>query len=348
MASNQTSADRERLYTPPAAAPPTPVPGTAQATAAATSGTDPGRDYLIGLSKQNGTYQDSSGLTGVSAAAAQYPAFASLMAIPEVADLLNQASVAGWSNDQFTLHLMATNWWKSQSDTERVWEATKLSDPAKAAQQKNQMYTQVATEAQLLGVALDTNQLNLLAEGAIGQGWNATQVQQAIAGNAQQFKDTAGNISATQNSLQGIAAQYALPMSSATTFDWAKKVAQGQTDQASFTDYAKQQAKVQHPYWQKQLDEGLTVRQLADPYIQTAASTLEISPDSVDLSDPKWQKALSGTQNAQGQTTGPMSQLAWKTTLMQDPTYNYQQTDQARQAAFTMVDQLGKTFGESA
>lgn len=307
---------------------------------------DAGWTYLHDLDAQN-RHVDSSGLTGVNAAAAQYPAFAALMNIPEVADLLNQAAKEGWSNDQMTLHLMTTHWWKSKSDTERIWEATKLSDPAKAGQQKQQMNQQVASMASLLGVSLDLHQIDFISEGAIAGGWSADILKSAIAGNAQFSKDNPGSISSTQTTLQGIAASYGVPISDQTTFDWAKKVAMGQSDPASFKEWAKNQAKLEFPTWAKQLDEGVTVRQLADPYIQDASQLLEISPDQIDLTDAKWQKALH-QKDAQGQNVGPMSRTDWKRTIMEDPTYGYQQTDNAKQAAFSMVDMLKKTFGMSA
>lgn len=332
MASNQTQADRTaNTATPNASTAQTP----AQKDAAA-------RAYWQQVYNQQHP-PDTSGLTGVSAAAAQYPAFAALTAIPEVANLLNQASLEGWSNDQLTVHLMATNWWKSKSDTERVWEATKLSDPAKAAQTKSQMAQQVNDEAGKLGVNLDPNQVMFIAEGAVGQGWNASQLQQAIAGNAQINKDRPGQIQSTQTQFATVAAQYGIPISPHTTFDWAKRVAEGTADPSGFTEYARQQAKISHPYWSTQLDQGLTVRQLADPYLQQAARLLEISPDTVNLSDPKWNFT---TSDAKG-TQVPMNQLDWSKKLMTDPAYGWDKTGNAKDAAFQIQAQLREAFGAS-
>ena len=312
---------------------------------------DPGQAYLRSVYNQAhpNAQIDASGLTGVSAAAAKYPAFASLMSIPEIADLLSQAAdpnTGGWTQEQFALHLYTTNWWKSHSETEREWIKTQLIDPAKAAQMTRDTFQQVATESKLLGVSLDTNQLNLIAQGAISGGWSSQQIQSAIAGNAQQNQDRPGQIAATQTNLQGIAAQYGLPMSPHTTFSWAQQIAQGKADQAGFTEYAKQQAKISHPYWERQLDQGITVRQLADPYIQQAAKLLEISPDSIDLSSHQWSNAFAQPNKA-GEVK-PMAMLDWQTHLMTQPAYGYDRTDNARQAAFGMVDQLGKVMGASA
>jgi hypothetical protein len=306
---------------------------------------DPGHDYLVSVYNQAhpNAPMDTSGLTGVSADAAAYPAFAPLMGIPEVADLLHQASTGGWSNDQLSLHLYETNWWKSQSDTERQWQAMKLVDPAKAAQQKQQQYNTVATEAQLMGVPLSPTQVDFIAEGSIAGGWDANTLKTAIAGNAQQSRDRAGTITATQTQLHGIAASYGVPISDHTAFQWAQNISEGKTDQNGFTEYAKQQAIASHPYWQKQLTDGMTVQQLADPYVQTASKLLERAPSSIDLSDPKWSSSF--VQTAKDGSKAPMGMDQWQTKLMSTPQYGWDQTANARDAAFQVSDQIRQSFG---
>lgn len=302
---------------------------------------DAGWQYLHDLNAQQ-----TAGLSAVQNAAAQYPAFAGFLGIPEVANLLAQTAdpnTGGWSQDQFALRLAATQWWRSNSDTQREWQARKLYDPAKAAQQKAQMISQVTSEAGKLGVTLDGNQIQFIAEGAIGEGWDAPTLQRAIAGNAQAAKDQPGQIAATQTQLNSVAASYGVPVSPHTTFDWAKKIAMGNADANGFGEYAKQQAKIAHPYWEAQLDQGLTVRQLADPYIQQASKLLEIAPDQIDLTNHKWSNAFV-TQNKQGQAQ-PMSQLDWSKKLMSDASYGWDKTANAHQAALQIQDSLRQQFG---
>lgn len=303
---------------------------------------DAGWQFLHDLSLKNQGL-DTSGLTGISAAAAQYPAFAPFMGIPDVAALLNQAATEGWTQDQFALHLAATNWWKTTSDTGREWQAQKLYDPAKAGQLKAQKIAEVTAEAGKLGVHLDANQVQFIAEGALGGGWTAQQLQTAIAGNAQAAKDQPGQIAATQTQLNSVAASYGVPVSPHTTFDWAKKIAMGNADATGFGEYAKQQAKIAHPYWEAQLDQGLTVRQLADPYIQQASKLLEVDPSTIDLSDHKWANAFTAADK-QGQRQ-PMSQLDWSKKLMTDASYGWDKTMNARQAALQIQSSLRDAFG---
>jgi hypothetical protein len=270
----------------------------------------------------------------------QFPAFAPLASIPEIAALLNQGANENWTADMFVGHLMGTNWWRTHSKTERDYLAMTLGDPAEAARQTGQSAMSILEQAAQMGVGISLTDAHALAVQSIQQGWDASMLQYQIASRAKQGIGP-GSISATQTDFRGIASQQGLNLSDATTFDWAKRVAEGTATTQGFTDYARIQAAFAHPYWAKQINEGATVRQLADPYIQNAARLLETSPDNIDLSDSRWSFT---NQNKDGTQT-PMSQDQWSTKLMSDPKYGWDQTDNAKQAAYQMVDQLQKSFG---
>ncbi len=271
----------------------------------------------------------------------QFPAFAPLASIPEIANLLNEGSAQNWTADQFVGHLMGTEWWRSTSKTQRDWTGMQLGDPMEAQRQSGDQALKILQMAAVEGIPLSLSQAHYLSVASISGGWDATKLQYEIGSFAQEGKDNPGTLGATQTSLQGIAASQGIAVSDHTAFDWAQKIAMGTADQKGFEEYAKQQAITSHPYWENQLNQGLTVRQLADPYIQRAAQTLEISPDAISLTDPKYDFTK---QDAKGQKT-PMSQSDWQTHLMTDPRYGWQSTDNAKQAAYQMVDQLQKSFG---
>lgn len=274
-----------------------------------------------------------------------YSAFAPLFnGIPDIANLLEQASVNNWSSDQFTANLMGTNWWKQTPESGRDWEIRQLTDPATAGQNQSVMGNKIISLGMMAGVPLSHGQVQMLTQAALSQGWSDAMLQQQIVQQAKSTQMRAGSIATTQQQLRGMAADYGVNVADATTFKWAKQVEEGQLDPKAFQTYVSGQAKLSHPYWSKQLDEGVTVRQLADPYIQTASQMLGVSADSVDLSQSKWARALQQKDPKTGQPA-PMSQLDWERTLMTDPSYGWDKTDNARQAAFGMVDQLQKSFG---
>ena len=269
---------------------------------------------------------------------AQYPAFAEIMQVPEIADLLNQPGITA---NNFIAQLLGTTWWKTTSKTERDWLGLQWGDPAEATRQSNNAALTILEQASQMGINMSLAQAHDLAVQSISQGWDNNILSYHIAQIATMGGTHPGTLEATQSTLRGIAASQGVNISDQTAFDWSKNIAAGTATQQGFEDYAKNQAIMSHPYWEKQLNEGVTVRQLADPYVQRAAQTLEISPDSVDLSDPKWDFTQ---RDAKGQQT-LMSQSAWQTKIMTDPAYQWQQTDNAKQAGYNIVDQLTKTFG---
>jgi hypothetical protein len=273
----------------------------------------------------------------------QYPAFAPLFhGVPEIRDMVNSLP-SGFTANTFIGHLMGTNWWKTHSTTQRDWIGLQLGNPAEATRQSNNQALKVLELASSMGVGMTLERAGRIADLSLSEGWDASRMQYEIGRRAEEGTTTAGTLQGTQTSLRAIASQQGINVSDHTTFDWAKKISSGMADQKGYETYVKDVARWMHPYWEKQINEGATVRQLADPYVQQAAQTLEISPDQVDLSDPKWNFAQ--RDKAGNQT--PMSQLDWSRKLMSDPSYGYDKTNGARTAAYQMVDQLRKSFGAS-
>jgi hypothetical protein len=58
----------------------------------------------------------------------------------------------------------------------------------------------------------------------------------------------------------------------------------------------------QYPEWSEQLNAGYSVRQLAEPYIEAMAASLELDPDDVKVTDPMIQAAIQ-TKNEKGTYT---------------------------------------------
>jgi len=79
---------------------------------------------------------------------AQYPAFAGLMSIPDIADLMTMAQAQNWTSTQLQAALYDTQWWKSTPETGRTWQIKKLTDPASASQQTLNTGNQIAALAQ--------------------------------------------------------------------------------------------------------------------------------------------------------------------------------------------------------
>lgn len=276
----------------------------------------------------------------------RFPEFATMLGIPEIADLLTKASQPGnnWSPAYFQEQLWNTQWWKDTPESSRTWQARKLVDPATAGEQSKTMAANVIGTANTLGVHLTPAEIAWYTEFAQGEGWDQAALTRAIVDThkANQFK--AGTIRSTQDSLHATAENYGLKVSDANAFHWAQQISAGRQTTDGFEDWARNQAKGAYPTLAAELEAGLTVKQVADPYLQIAAQTLGLNPESLSITDPKWQVPLQN-RGADGKPAGPMNTLDWSRKIMQDPVYGYDQSANGRSASLQLRAALGKTFG---
>lgn len=105
-------------------------------------------------------------------------------------------------------------------------------------------------------------------------------------------------------------------------------------------------AKSKYPGLASQLDGGLTLQDIANPYIQSMSNVLEINPQSVKVTDPLITKALQGMGGTgTGGSTIPQATPIWQfeQQLRSDPRWQY--TQNAHQAVDSALAQIGKDFG---
>jgi hypothetical protein len=89
-----------------------------------------------------------------------------------------------------------------------------------------------------------------------------------------------------------------------------------------------------------QLDAGLTLQEIFQPYRDLAARTLELAPDAVDFMDTKFSAAFGSKDK------GPMSMGEFQDLLKSDPKYGYDKTKQAKNDARSMVMAMAQAFGK--
>jgi hypothetical protein len=158
-----------------------------------------------------------------------------------------------------------------------------------------------------LGVVLTDAQINDLGyQYAAGQ-LDATTISPRIAkiGNIDFAMGEAAN---TISKLKSTAADFGVSYS----IDWftqsAKDVLTGTVDADTLTQAIKDLSKSRYPTLSKQIDAGYTVKQIASPYIQSMANTLEINPNDISLDDPTIKQAFTSL-NSEGQ---PITKPLWE------------------------------------
>jgi len=108
----------------------------------------------------------------------------------------------------------------------------------------------------------------------------------------------------------------------------------------SFAKQAKASALGLYPHLKMQFDNGSTLEDVFSSYRQYAAKMLEISPDEIDFTDPKYQAAMGNTEN------GQMSLSDWSTLIRTNDKYNYRYTKRANRDATSMALSIARAFGK--
>lgn len=278
-----------------------------------------------------------------------YPAFAYLLDIPEVGNLLARASTEGWDTTRLQSQLYATRWWKTHSQTARNWDTLVATDVAEATRQRSMRIDEVSTEVRRLGLKMKQWDIVGIAEGSLRGGWDPTRItQRIIAVGRGHGLQASGDVRATMQSLRALGKQYAVNLSNATLENWAFAMAGGKLTEdgirANIVNIAKDRIDPhqQNEVLRRSLDQGLTVRDVYTGVIEAVSGELEIDPSRVDLADNYWGSALLDFTDDKG-TQRPMtsseavrwarSQSAWQT------------TNKAKESYAGLADKMTKAWG---
>lgn len=280
-----------------------------------------------------------------------YPAFAYLLDIPEIADLFAQAVKEGWAPAVTQAKLYATRWWKTRSATQRQWETLYRTDPAEANRQRTQRRSEVYAEAARLGVRVVHNEMVLIAERSLAEGWTPAQITQAILNltaheGAKGISGT-GEIRSTMDQLRALTKQYAHNVSTGTLQTWAQRILAGTLTEDGVRSWLVTNAKRRldpdgtNVTLQRGLDAGLTVRDVYSGVIETVANELEIDSSKIDLASGHWGKLLQFTDEKGRQV--PMNEtqaIQWARNQG-----DWQLTNTAREAYTGLADAMTKKWG---
>lgn len=301
----------------------------------------------------------------LQAAYERYGTYAAYLDDPEWGPILKQANGEAPGPDGITAtrdeawlegQLSKTEKWKTTSDTARQFDYLSKTDPATAYREVQKNLYNIRAFAQSEGITMSDRDLNIYAIYATRLGWTPQEIQQNVTAAYKYVSGQAtGQAGTDVADLKKLAGDYGVPVSEDTLGTWVTNMIQGKATRDDFITYATGMAKTMYPTISKQLDQGLTTAQVFDPYRQHAAKLLGLPVDSINLSDPKWNKALTqppAQANPDGKPPAamgaPMNLWQWDQNLRSDPQYGYQFTQDAHDQAAALLDTLGKTFGKVA
>lgn len=263
--------------------------------------------------------------------AQQYGYAASFFATsPELENLIQQATAQQWSVAMFQAKFMATNWYRSYAASARQWIELGARDPATQAQEMTQRIAKLNQMASQEGVTIDPTRMNELANASLMFNFNDQQLGDMIGAELKYVPGQTQGLAATnEEQIRKAANDYGITLSDDTVGQWDQQMLRGSYTLDNINSLVKNMAMSKYPGLSQYLNEGFTVKDVADPYIQSYAQILETPASTVQLSDPLIQKALQGIQQPSGGSktgqgsTGtplqPQSLYDFENTLKQDP-----------------------------
>lgn len=184
----------------------------------------------------------------------------------------------------------------------------------------------------------------LTAEGIDPKEWLDTKVQ----GQLESGKQTINSLGIPEGpagkyfvAIKNLAASNGLNLSDSAAQKYATDIVAGVIDDSTAYNTIRESAANAFPALGDKIKQGIDLKTLADPYIQSMSNILEIPDTGIDLFDPKIRSAMAFT-TPDGKV-GTKSIYDFEKELRQDPRWQY--TNNARQQAANIATTVLKDFG---
>lgn len=282
----------------------------------------------------------------------RYPGFAYLLGIPEVAKLLLDAvnPQIGYSPDEFTAKLQATNWWRTTETSRRQWDAFRNLDPATATDRIRERIAQLEDQTRQLGITVTHTPLSRLALQTLRDGidlgsatWRnllATYIPGAPTGAGASVTGTFRDVYEQIKTLART--EFMLPIADNDAWQMARAVVAGDKTLEGIRASFLVQSRSQYAGLTDVFDNGGTPGSYFAPIRQAIAEQLEVGADSIDLLDARWSEVL-GT-SPDGGTARPMTVSEAQRLARSTP--DWRSTQGARRQVADMTLFLAEAFGQ--
>lgn len=277
--------------------------------------------------------------------AAEYGWAAAFLQHKELGPILMNAATNGWTEQKLLTEIRQTDWWAKTEQSKREWLSLKSQDPATAARKISESAQQVRTFVAQLGGKMDNDSIDKFAERALANGWNELELTNALTMELLRDGQRAGVRSGViGRQMRQSADAMAIPVSDQTLNSWIGQIAKGQATMDDFNNYVRTQAKGLYSALANDIDKGLSVKDLAEPYAQSAARMLGITPEQVDFTNAKWNKALNFVDGKGNRRT--MTLAEWEDELRTNKQFGYTKTPEAVTKAYAVADAIAQAFGK--
>lgn len=267
---------------------------------------------------------------------------------PEIWALFKDAIAKDMTPDAFVAGLQETKWFRKHSDTYRTnWEQMNGPDKGTWDTRVAEAKESLRDRAAQVGANLSDKELARFSRDALLYGWNDAQIQNSLAKYVEVNKSGAfgGQAGVNEDALRKIAFDYGVKMSESSLKKWVLNLAKGDTTLQDYKGDMSRQAEIMYPAFKEQVRKGATMREIAQPYLQTMADTLELNPENIDLFDRHIQSALKGQVADRTEKGGSpeFNMYDYERQLRQDE--RYLRTKGAQQATSALTTKIMQDWG---
>lgn len=242
-----------------------------------------------------------------------------LNSVPELKKKFDKAVDDGWTKEKFQAELRDTKWWKETSETRRQAQVMKKTDPAtwKASMTATKlMLRQIAAQ---VGAAIPESRLDRIAKDVLELGLEEDGIRNVLGQYVTFTREGTlkGEAGMHEFKIRQYAADQGVELSDDAVKNQAQLIVRKLATQQDFESQIQEQAISALPGYAEQIKGGMTVKQIASPYMQMMAQELELPHASIKLNDPIIKNALNAVDQ-DGKPTG-MSVTNFETFLRNDP-----------------------------
>jgi hypothetical protein len=270
-----------------------------------------------------------------------------LDAYPELKALFNEAVAGEWTPDKFQSEFRNTDFYRTRTDKQRQTTIQMFTDPATYGQAWNTAQSHVR---QLMADAgADPNNwswVNQIAKHVVFDNFSDEQLRQQI-GQFVVFDSkglAGGKAGVTQQNLNSYAYSMGIQNSNYWIANAVRAVAGGTKTEQDYKNEIMSQAIAAFPQYEKQIKSGMSLQDLAQPYMQSMSQILEIAPGSVNMFDSTIRKAMSYKDAGGQQAAQPL--WDFQNSLREDPRWGKTQNaqDAAMGTAHKVLQDMGMAY----
>lgn len=268
----------------------------------------------------------------------------------ELKKLFNQAVAGSWDATLFTAKLKNTKWWKTTSDSARKYFMLKTGDPATYKQKYqanafalNQLAVSVGLGNMLYG-SKPNSVLNKAIAFKMRDGWSDARIKAYFGSMVKMHgNEMYGEAGEAYDQIFALSYANGIDHSNSWYQSQIRNVVSGKSTIETLTAEVRNAAAAKYYAFAPQIRAGQNVMDLAQPYISSVATLLELPQTDIDLKNKYVAKAMTAKVPAGGQAATQYPIWQFENDVRSDPLWK--KTNNARESIFGIAHQVAKDFG---